>query len=80
MAQLCSVVYFQYSLSFHTGREWDVEDIIDVRRQGKGFSFAIKWDGFDQITWEPYRNIKSILNKDNYTVTKTEKYRRFFNV
>jgi len=41
-------------------KEYFVEDILHHRRKGRGYEYLIKWVGYDQTTWEPMRNLRSV--------------------
>jgi hypothetical protein len=41
-------------ISEDTGEEeWEVEKILDVRKEGRGQQALVKWAGYAQPTWEP---------------------------
>ncbi|TPX36791.1 hypothetical protein SeLEV6574_g08003 [Synchytrium endobioticum] len=43
--------------------EYDIREVLDVRRRGRGFEYLIWWEGYPKAesTWEPQR----VLNDDN---------------
>ena len=38
-----------------------VEDILRIRKRGGRTEYEIKWEGYDDPTWEPERHIPSHL-------------------
>ena len=37
--------------------EFNVEQIIEQRLTTEGIYYLIKWEGFDEVTWEPAENV-----------------------
>lgn len=37
---------------------WEVEEIKGRRRKGRGWQVLVKWQGYTQPTWEPYRELQ----------------------
>ncbi|TPX39543.1 hypothetical protein SeLEV6574_g07130 [Synchytrium endobioticum] len=35
-----------------------IEDIVDVRKKGRGFEYLIKWEGYSEQTWEPRSHLQ----------------------
>jgi hypothetical protein len=44
--------------------EYEVEAILDIRRQGRGFQYLVKWKGYsyEHNTWEPRGNLTNSMN------------------
>lgn len=36
---------------------YEIEEIRGARRQGRGIQYLIKWQGYEDMTWEPARNL-----------------------
>ena len=38
-------------------REWEVEEILEKRRRGKGEEYLLRWKGYPRPTWVPRRDL-----------------------
>ena len=43
-------------------QEYDVESILDVRKEGRQWKYLVKWEGYDtsENTWEPLKHLKKV--------------------
>ena len=44
---------------------YEVEAVLDLRKQGKGTKYLVKWEGYPEAdnTWEPYALLKEMAEK-----------------
>jgi hypothetical protein len=47
--------------------EWEVEDILDTKRDGRrkrdAIRYLVKWKGHDETTWEPYPHLLNAMDR-----------------
>ena len=36
--------------------EYEVEEVIHMRKRGRGYQILVKWVGYDELDWIPYGN------------------------
>ncbi|KNE95009.1 hypothetical protein PSTG_11706 [Puccinia striiformis f. sp. tritici PST-78] len=62
--------------------EWEVDQLLDCRKRGRGREFLVEWKGFgpDSNSWEPETNLsnsKELIDKfDKKFPTATNKYKK----
>jgi hypothetical protein len=41
-------------------QEYDVEKILDIRKEGRQWKYLVKWEGYDtsENTWEPLKHLR----------------------
>ncbi|XP_033106553.1 uncharacterized protein LOC117108587 [Anneissia japonica] len=59
LEQLCHTVGVELS----PDAIYDVEDILKKRKRKGRVEYLVKWTGFEECTWEPYKNIPVNLRK-----------------
>jgi hypothetical protein len=49
------------AIQLKDGEEWEVEEILDKRKKGKGVQYLVSWKGFgpQENSWEPEANLKN---------------------
>lgn len=51
----------QYQEQDYTDSVYIIEEILGSRRAGKGKEYHIKWESYQETTWEPEKNIPSSI-------------------
>ena len=43
---------------------WEIESLVDVRKNGNRYEFLVQWKGDYENTWEPEKNLNKNASKD----------------
>lgn len=46
--------------------EWEVEEIVEIRKRGRCHQALVHWAGFEKPTWEPLKNLVGMDALNNY--------------
>ena len=52
--------------------EYNVEKVVSKRLHGKVTQYEVKWEGYDETTWEPAKNLSGTLVEDFEAAQKAE--------
>lgn len=47
--------------------EYEIEDILEKRKEGRQIWYKVKWVGYDETSWEPVRRLEAINNSRGAT-------------
>ena len=57
-------------ISVDSSEEYEVEEIMRHRKQGRGWRVLVKWVGYQQPTWEPLRELEDTAALKRYEQEK----------